>query len=104
VALVDPEALGLGLSAFVAIVTDDHSPEWRSHFAAVVSAMPEVMDLYRVAGDTDYVLRVVVPDMAAFDAFYRRLTGAVEVRSVSSSFAMEALKATTAYPVDTTSR
>lgn len=104
VALVDPAALELGLNVFVSVTTDDHSPAWRDRFARMVSAMPEVMDLYRVAGESDYMLRVVVRDMPAYDDFYRRLTGAVQMKTVTTRFAMEALKSTTAYPVDTTTR
>ena len=101
VAILRPEALGLGLTVFVAIEAPDHSAAWREHFATTVSAMPEVMDLYRMAGEVDYQLRVVVPDMAAYDAFYKRLTGAVALKNVTSRFAMERIKATTAYPIDT---
>lgn len=101
VAIVRPEALGLGLTVFVAIEAPDHSAAWREHFAATVAAMPEVMDLYRMAGEVDYQLRVVVPDMAAYDGFYKRLTEAVALKNVTSRFAMERIKATTAYPIDT---
>jgi Lrp/AsnC family transcriptional regulator len=101
VALVRPEALGLGLTVFVSIETPDHSPEWRARFAATVAAMPEVMDIYRMAGEVDYQLRVVVADMAAYDAFYKRLTEAVPLKDVTSRFAMERIKAVTAYPIDT---
>lgn len=104
VAIVDPEAIGLGLTVFASVATGDHSPEWRERFAATVTAMPEVMDLYRMAGEVDYLLRVVVRDMAAYDAFYKRLTDRVPIKSVVSRFAMEAIKATTAYPIDTTTR
>lgn len=102
VALADPEALGLGLTVFVSIETGDHSTGWRARFAETVGAMPEVMDVYRMAGEVDYQLRVVVPDMAAFDAFYKRLTEAVPLKDVTSRFAMERVKSTTAYPVDLT--
>jgi Lrp/AsnC family transcriptional regulator len=101
VAILRPEALGLGLTVFVSIEAPDHSAGWREHFAATVSAMPEVMDLYRMAGEVDYQLRVVVSDMAAYDAFYKRLTGAVALKNVTSRFAMERIKASTAYPIDT---
>jgi Lrp/AsnC family transcriptional regulator len=104
VALVDPRALGLGLSVFVSVTTDDHSAEWRAGFAAAVEAMPEAMELYRMAGDVDYLLRVVVPDMEAYDDFYKRLTDRVAIKSITSRFAMEAMKSTTAFPLDTTSR
>src|SRR5579875_2894954 len=66
VALLDPERIGMGLTVFVAVEAHDHTPEWMEDFAVVVSAMPEVMELYRIAGDADYMLRVVVPDMAAY--------------------------------------
>lgn len=104
VALVDPAAIGLGLTVFVSVATGDHSPEWRERFARSVTSMEEVMDLYRMAGEVDYMLRVVVRDMAAYDAFYKRLTEAVAVKSVISRFAMEAIKSTTAFPIDTFNR
>ena len=99
VSLVHPEAIGLGLTVFIAIEARDHSPEWLERFTQVVAAMPEVMEVHRMAGDIDYFLRVAVADMAAFDAFYRRLIDAVPLKNVSSHFAMERVKATTAYPV-----
>jgi Lrp/AsnC family transcriptional regulator len=99
VALVSPEKIGLGLTVFVAIETADHSPEWLSRFAETVSAMPEVMELYRMAGEVDYQLRVVVADMAAYDLFYKRLISAMPLKNVTSHFAMERIKQTTALPV-----
>ncbi len=104
VAIVDPNAIGLGLNVFVSITTDDHSPTWRERFAATVAEMPEVMDLYRMAGEVDYMLRVVVRDMASYDQFYKRLTEAIFLKVVTSRFAMEALKSTTAYPIDVVRR
>jgi Lrp/AsnC family transcriptional regulator len=101
VSLVYPEAVGLGLTVFITIEALDHSPDWLDRFTAAVSAMPEVMEVHRMAGDIDYLLRVAVADMAAFDAFYRDLIKAVPLKNVSSHFAMERVKATTAYPVDT---
>ena len=79
---MSPEKIGLGLTVFVAIETNDHSSEWLARFAETVSAMPEVMELYRMAGEVDYQLRVVVADMAAYDQFYKRLIArdAVEER------------------------
>ncbi len=99
VVLVDPEALGLGLTAFVEIETGDHSKDWLHRFAAAVSAMPEVMGFYRMAGDVDYLLQVTVANMAAFDAFYQRLIDMVPLKNVTSRFAMEQVKSTTAYPL-----
>ena len=100
VALLNQDKLGLGLTVFVSIESSDHSEDWLKRFASVVTAMPEVLELYRMAGDVDYMLRVVVPDMAAYDAFYKRLIAAVPLKNVSSRFAMERVKATTALPLD----
>ncbi len=97
VALVDPEKVGLGLTVFVSIETSDHSGEWLQRFADFVSAMPEVMEFYRMAGDVDYMLRVVVPDMAAYDRFYKQLIEAIPLKNVTSRFAMQRVKSTTAY-------
>lgn len=104
VALIAPEAIGLGLTVLVTIETGDHAQEWRTRFAETVSAMPEVMELYRMAGEVDYMLRVVVKDMAAYDAFYKKLTDALPLKNVTSRFAMERIKATSAYPIDTTTQ
>jgi Lrp/AsnC family transcriptional regulator len=97
VALVNPEKIGLGLTVFVSIETSDHSGLWLQRFADFVSAMPEVMEFYRMAGDVDYMLRVVVADMAAYDLFYKRLIEAIPLRNVTSRFAMQRVKSTTAY-------
>jgi Lrp/AsnC family transcriptional regulator len=97
VALVAPEKIGLGLTVFVSIETADHSASWLEAFAAAVSIMPEVMELYRMAGEVDYMLRVVVAGMAAYDAFYKRLIKSFPLKNVTSRFAMERIKSTTAY-------
>src|SRR5947208_16982803 len=89
VALVNPDKLGLGVTVFVSIETGDHSHEWLSRFAETVGAMPEVMEFYRMAGDVDYMLRVIVPDIAGYDAFYKRLIAAVPLKNITSRFAME---------------
>jgi Lrp/AsnC family transcriptional regulator len=99
VALVDPDAIGLGLTVFVEIETGDHSQEWLGRFAAAISQMPEVMEVYRMAGDVDYMLRITVPNMGAVDAFYQRLIAMVPLKNVTSRFAMERVKYTTAYPL-----
>lgn len=100
VALLDPEKVGLGISVFVEIEARDHSPEWLADFAETVAAMPEVMEVYRMAGDVDYLLRVAVGSMAAYDDFYRRLIRDVPLKNVTSRFAMERVKSTTAFPID----
>lgn len=104
VALADPTALGFGLTVFVGIEAADHSAEWREAFAKATRAIPQIMEVYRMAGDMDYLLRVAVPDMAAFDALYKRLTDALPIKNVTSHFAMERMTFTTAYPVDTVTR
>ena len=100
VALIDPEKVGLGITVFVSVETGDHSQEWLAKFAEVVNAMPEVMEFYRMAGDVDYMLRVVVSDMRAYDQFYKRLIAAVPLKNVTSRFAMEKIKSTTALPIE----
>ena len=104
VALADPTKLGFGLTVFVGIEAPDHSPEWREAFAQAADAIPEIMEVYRMAGELDYLLRVSVADMIAFDRLYKRLTDAVPIKNVTSHFAMERMKFTTAYPIDTFSR
>jgi len=99
VALIDADKLGLGITVFVSIETGDHSQDWLKRFADVVGAMPEVMEFYRMAGDVDYMLRVVVPDIAGYDAFYKKLIGTVPLKNVTSRFAMERIKSTTALPI-----
>ena len=99
VALIDQDKLGLAVTVFVSIQTGDHSHDWLAHFADVVGAMPEVLEFYRMAGDVDYMLRVVVPDIQGYDAFYKRLIAAVPLKNVTSRFAMEKIKATTALPI-----
>ncbi len=99
VALVDPDKIGLGITVFVSIETGDHSQDWLKKFAEVVGAMPEVMEFYRMAGDVDYMLRVVVPDIAGYDAFYKKLIGTVPLKNVTSRFSMERIKQTTALPI-----
>jgi Lrp/AsnC family transcriptional regulator len=99
VALADPEALGLGLTVFVEVETGDHSAEWLERFAEAVAAMPEVMEVYRMAGDVDYLLKIAVANMGAYDGFYRRLVALLPLKNVTSRFAMEQVKFTTAYPV-----
>ena len=99
VALLSAEKLGLGLTVFVSIEAGDHSPSWLGGFAALVGACPEVVEVHRMAGDIDYMLRVVVADIAAYDGFYKRLIAAVPIKNVSSRFSMEQVKFTTALPI-----
>ena len=100
VALLNPEKMNVGVTVFVAIRTNRHDEQWLRDFAARVTRIPEVVELYRMSGEIDYMMRVVVPDIKAYDAVYKRLIAAVPLFDVSSSFAMERLKYTTELPVD----
>ena len=99
VAILDPQKIGVGMSVFVAVRTDQHNADWLTDFATMVADMPEVVEFYRMSGEVDYLLRVVVSDMAAYDRFYRKLIENVQLTDVSSSFAMEEIKYTTALPL-----
>ncbi len=100
VVLCDPVKLNLGLTAFVAVRTTQHNEQWLRKFAAAVQSIPEIVEAYRMSGEIDYLLRVVVSDIQGYDAVYRKLIRAVELFDVSSSFAMERIKYSTALPVD----
>ena len=99
VAIVDPVRVGVGLSVLVSVEAGEHSPEWLRRFSEGVGAMPEVMEVYRTAGEVDYVLRVAVADMAEYDTFYKRLIAIAPMKNVTSRFAMERIKHSTAYPL-----
>jgi Lrp/AsnC family transcriptional regulator, cysteine-sensing transcriptional activator len=100
VAILNPEKMNVGVTVFVAIRTSQHDAAWLRDFAERVTRIPEVVELYRMSGEIDYMMRVVVPDIKAYDDVYKRLIAAVPLFDVSSSFAMEAIKYTTALPVD----
>ncbi len=100
VALLDGAKINVGLTAFVFVRTNQHSTDWLKKFADAVSDLPEVIEFHRMSGEIDYLLKVVVPDIAAYDAFYKRLIAKIELSDVSSSFAMEQIKYTTALPLD----
>ncbi|MFZ2987399.1 MAG: Lrp/AsnC family transcriptional regulator [Ideonella sp.] len=99
VALLDPRKINVGVTVFVSVRTSTHTEDWFERFRATVQAIPEVMEFYRMSGDVDYLLRVVVPDIAGYDAVYKRLIAGTQLHDVSSSFAMEELKLTTALPL-----
>ena len=100
VALLDSQKINAGVTVFVSIKTNQHNEDWLSRFSKVVGEMPEVVEFYRMSGEIDYLLRVVIPDITAYDAFYKRLIADIELDDVSSSFAMEQIKYTTALPLD----
>ena len=99
VALIDPVKINAGVNVFVSIRTNQHSLEWASKFCKAAAQIPEVVEFYRMSGRVDYLLRVVVPNIAAYDDVYRRLIKAADLYDVTSSFAMETIKYTTALPL-----
>ncbi len=100
VVLASAEKLNVGLTVFVMIKTNQHNQAWLDSFTDTIDDMPEVMEFYRLSGDIDYLLRIVVPDMKAFDICYKRLITKVDFSDISSSFAMEELKSTTELPLN----
>ena len=98
-AVLDAERLGFGLTVFVSIKTGEHSSPWLKEFADRITAMPEVMEFHRMAGEVDYMLKVVVRDMKMFDEFYKRLIDMTALSDVTSRFSMEIIKETTALPI-----
>jgi len=99
VALLSQEKLKLDVTVFVGIRTNEHNDRWLKKFADGVKAIPEVVEFYRMSGDTDYMLKIVVKDIADYDRVYKKLISVVPLHDVSSSFAMERLKSTTALPL-----
>lgn len=100
VCLLDRKKLGVDITVFVAIKTNKHELQWLENFAANVRDLPEVVEFYRMSGDVDYLLKIVAPDIAGFDKIYKKLIRSAELYDVSSSFAMEEIKHTTALPLD----
>ncbi len=100
VAILDPEQVNAGVTVFVSIKTDRHNEEWLKRFSEVIVKFPEVSGFYRMSGQVDYLLKVVVPDIAAYDIFYKKLVGVIDIEDVSSAFAMERIKDTTQLPLD----
>jgi Lrp/AsnC family transcriptional regulator len=99
VAILAPEKVNLPITVFVAIKTNQHSAAWTDRFSRNVMELPEVVEFYRMSGDTDYLLRVVVANIKGYDVFYKKLVKTAELFDVSSSFALEQIKYTTALPI-----
>jgi Lrp/AsnC family transcriptional regulator len=99
VALLDPKKVNADVTVFVAIKTGQHTREWIERFNKAVAELPEVMEIYRMSGEIDYLLRVVVGSIEAYDQFYKKLIDRIELSNVTSSFAMEQIKYTTALPI-----
>ena len=100
VAVLNPKEVNVGVTVFVSITTSHHTQDWLDRFHAALKDFPEVVEFYRMSGQVDYLLRVVVPDIERYDAFYKRLISKIELSDVSSAFAMEQIKYTTALPLD----
>jgi Lrp/AsnC family transcriptional regulator len=100
VAILDRKRLGLGTTAFVMVQTDQHSDEWAEEFATAIAVIPEVVEFYRMAGDVDYLLKIVCSGIEDYDRIYRKIIRSVKLRDVSCLFAMEQIKFTTEVPLD----
>lgn len=100
VAVLDPAKVNAGVTVFVSVKTNEHNETWMRKFSSVVEDFSEVVEFYRMSGDVDYLLRVVVPDIAAYDNFYKKLISKINLTDVSSSFAMGQIKYTTALPLE----
>ena len=100
VAILDPKKVNAGVTVFVSITTSHHTQDWLDRFHQTLKDFPEVVEFYRMSGDVDYLLRVVVPDIGAYDAFYKKLISKINLTDVSSSFAMGQIKYTTALPLE----
>jgi Lrp/AsnC family transcriptional regulator len=102
VALLDARKLNVGVTVFVNIRINTHSADWLQRFARVINDIPEVVEFYRMSGNVDYLLKVVVPTVEAYDVVYKKMIGEIEIFDVSSYFAMEEIKNTTELPLDYT--
>jgi Lrp/AsnC family transcriptional regulator len=100
VVILDPVKVNAKVTAFVAVTTTEHSSDWLKRVADVIRDFPEVVEFYRMAGQVDYLLRVVVPDIESYDVFYKKLISRIEVGDISTTFAMEQIKYTTALPLN----
>jgi Lrp/AsnC family transcriptional regulator len=100
VVLCDPGKLNVGLSTFVLVRTSHHDEAWMTRFVEAANGIPEIVEIYRMSGDIDYLLKIVVPDMAGYDGVYKRLIAAVDLLDVSATFAMEVIKSSTALPLE----
>jgi Lrp/AsnC family transcriptional regulator len=100
VTLLDAGRINVGLTAFIALRTTEHSEKWLDQFSRAVRGIPEIIGVYRMSGDVDYLLQVVIPDVAAYDRLYKRLISRITLADVSSSFVMEEIKSTTVLPLD----
>lgn len=99
-AILDRKKVGLPVTVFVSVRTTQHDEQWLARFAAIVTAMPEVMEFHRMSGDVDYMLKVVTSSIDGYDRFYKKLIRQVGLSGVSSAFSMEQIKSTSVLPLD----
>jgi Lrp/AsnC family transcriptional regulator len=99
VAVVDPRSIGIALTVLTEVEGLDHTADWRQRFLAAIDAIPQIVEVLRLGGVADYMLRIVTTDMAAYDAIYTRLTQAVPLKSVTSRFVLETIRKTTTLPI-----
>ena len=99
VAILDPAKVNAKVTVFVSVTTNQHNDDWLTRFARSIAEFPEVVEFYRMSGQVDYLLKVVVPDIEAYDAFYQKLVARIDITDVSSAFAMGRIKDTTALPL-----
>ena len=100
VAILDPEKVNANVTVFVSVVTNQHNEDWLVRFARIISEFPEIVEFHRMSGNVDYLLKVVVPDITAYDEFYKKLVAKIDITDVSSAFAMERIKETSALPLN----
>jgi len=100
VALVNPEKINLGVTVFVRLRTNRHDAAWLADFAKAIDSIPEIVEVFRLTGDIDYLLRILVPDISGYDRVYKRLIEKASFADVSANFSMECVKRTTALPLD----
>jgi Lrp/AsnC family transcriptional regulator len=100
VAFLDREKLNVGTTVFIAIRTNQHNSTWFEKFHRIVANMPEVVDFHRLSGEIDYLIRVIVPGIREYDAFYKRLISQIDITDVSSMFSMEEIKSSSEVPLD----
>ena len=100
VSLLNPEKLGLYMTVFVQVKAAKHDKTWLDKFAKHADSFAQITELYRMSGEYDYLLKVQIPDMASFDTFYKRFIAGIDLQDVTSSFAMENIKYSTALPLE----
>ncbi len=99
VAVLNAAKVNAKVTVFVSITTNQHNEDWLTRFAKVIGDFPEVIEFYRMSGQIDYLLKVVVPDIEAYDLFYKKLVAKIDIMDVSSAFAMQTIKNETALPL-----